>query len=98
MPKDLYTFPCPCCGKQIEIDTRTGKARAVKPGEQKDAKDLDSLLTAQQKEAERLAQMFDQAKQGQGKQKEHLDRLLERAKEDAKKTKDEKLKRPWDLE
>lgn len=91
-------FPCPCCGKQIEVDTRSGKARAVDPTDAKGGQDLDALLAAQQKEKDRLARLFDQAKDGQGKQQEQLDRLLERAKDDAKKTKDEKLRRPWDLD
>ena len=80
MPKDLYQFPCPCCSKQIEIDIRSGRTRAVKPSEQKGGQDLDGLLQKHQRESERLGQLFDQAKQGQGNQKKALEDLLDRAK------------------
>ena len=98
MPKDLFVFPCPCCGKQIELDTRTGKARAAKPQDKHGQNALDDLFASQKKETQRLDDLFDQAKDGQGKQKERLDDLLKRAKDDAKKTEDEKLQRPWDLD
>lgn len=98
MPKDLYQFPCPCCGKQIEIDTRSGKARAMNPGEAKGGQDLDGLLQKHQRESSRLGELFDQAKQGHGKQKKELEDRLQRAVEDAKKNKDEKLNRPFDLD
>jgi len=98
MSKDLLTFPCPCCGKQIELDVRTGKARAVVPGEAKNAADIDQLLKAQQKEQRRLADVFDSAKQDQKKQSKTLEDLLDKAKDEAKKTPDKKVRRPWDLE
>ena len=98
MPKDLFVFPCPCCGKQIELDARTGQARAVKPEDKHGGMSLDSLLQKQKKESDRLGDLFEQAKDGHGKQKQRLDDLLERAKDDAKKNQEEKLKRPWDLD
>lgn len=98
MPKDLFVFPCPCCGKQIELDVRTGQTRAVRAEDKLGGKDLDALLHSQKKESERLGSLFDQAKDGHGKQKDRLDDLLKRAKDDAKKNEDEKLKRPWDLD
>ena len=30
MAKSVFTFPCPCCDKMVEVDTRSGKARAVR--------------------------------------------------------------------
>lgn len=85
MPKDLFTFPCPCCGKVIEVDTRSGKARAVRPEEAKGGQDLDKLLRAHGKESERLGNVFESAKDQQARNKEKLAKELERAKEEAKK-------------
>ena len=98
MLKDIYVFPCPCCGKQIEIDTRSGKARAADPTQQKGGQDLDKLLKAQKRDADRLGSVFDSAKKDQQQQGQQLDDLLKKAKQDAKQKPDEKLKRPWDLE
>ncbi len=98
MPKELFVFPCPCCGKQIELDVRTGHARALRPEDNQGGTSLDSLLKKQQKESDRLGGLFEQAKDGHGKQKQRLDDLLERAKDDAKQNQDEKLRRPWDLD
>ena len=58
MAKDVYQFACPCCSKQIEIDTRTGLARAKNPGEAKGGQDLDQLLKAQQHDSKRLDKVF----------------------------------------
>ncbi len=98
MPKDLHQFACPCCGKQIEIDTRSGQARAVKPAEAKGGQDLDQMFKAQKRDSERLGKVFDDAKGREGQQQDALADLLKQAKQDAKKNPDEKLRRPWDLE
>src|SRR5262249_39103953 len=98
MPKDVYQFPCPCCGKQIEVDTRSGKARAVLPGEAKGGQDLDRLLQAQRRDAERLGSAFDTARQDQEQQGQQLDKLLKKAKDDAKQKPDEKLRLPFDFD
>ena len=98
MPKDTYQFACPCCGKQIEIDTRTGHARAVKPAEAKGGQNLDDMLRSQKRDSERLGKAFDVAKEGQHRQREQLDDKLKKAKDDARDEPDEKLRRPWDLE
>jgi hypothetical protein len=98
MPKDLYQFPCPCCGKRIEVDTRAGKARAVEATEAKGGQDLDTMLTRHKRDAERLGSVFESAKDDQKRQHEHLDDLLKQAKDDAKKRPDEKLRRPFDLD
>ena len=97
MQKHLFVVSCPCCGTQIEVDTRTGKARAVRPEEQK-AGDIDKLVRAQQKESQRLGNLFDDAKQQQNKQAERLDDVLEQAKQDAKKDKDKKPRNIFDLD
>ena len=98
MTKDLYLFWCPCCGKQIELDVRTGKARAAVAAEGKHAANLDQLLSAQKKEGDRLADVFDSAKKDQKQQGKTLDKLLDKAKDEAKKQPDEKLRRPFDLD
>lgn len=98
MAESLFTFSCPCCGKQIEVDTRSGKARAVRPQEAKGGQSLDDLLTAQKKDQQRLADLFASAKDQHAKQKDALDAKLQRAKEEAKKDKDERPRNPFDLE
>ena len=97
MLKDLFQFKCPCCGKLVEIDTRSGIARAVKVEDQ--GKDLDSMLNESKREAERLDAFFHQAKTQQKKQGENLEKLFGDAIEDAKKDPDKKKPRnPFDLE
>lgn len=98
MPKDVFQFPCPCCGKQIEVDTRSGHARAVDPKTKQGGQDLDDLLRSQKRDADRLGKAFDVAKDRQQRQGNDLDDLLKKAKDDAKKNPDEKVRRPWDLE
>jgi hypothetical protein len=98
MAESLFTFSCPCCGKQIEVDTRSGKARAVRPQEAKGGQSLDDLLSAQKKDQKRLADLFASAKDQQAKQSEALDAKLQRAKEEAKKDKDERPRNPFDLD
>ena len=98
MLKDVFSFPCPCCGKLIELDTRNGLARAVKPEEKLGGKDLDGMLADTKKESERLDSFFNKAKDQQSKQKQRLDGLFGNAVEDAKKDKDKKPRNPYDLE
>ena len=98
MAESLFTFSCPCCGKQIEVDTRSGKARAVRPQEAKGGQSLDDLLSAQKKDQQRLADLFASAKDQQSKQQDALDAKLQRAKEEAKKDKDERPRNPFDLD
>ena len=98
MLKDLFQFPCPCCGKQIEIDLRSGKARAVTATEAKGGQDLDQLVARQRRDAERLGNVFDAAKKDQRQQSQQLDDALRKAKDDAKKQPDEKVRRPFDLD
>jgi hypothetical protein len=85
MLKDEFTFPCPCCGKTIEVNVRSGKARAVRPEEAKGGRDLDTLVAQQKRESERLKGMFDSARDQQAKDNERLMKELERAKDEAKK-------------
>lgn len=98
MPKDVFRFSCPCCGKAIEVETRSGRARAVDPAEKRGGGDLDQLVQKQQQEQQRLDDVFSRAQQQQQKQREHLDQLLQKAREEAKKDKDARPPSPFDLE
>jgi hypothetical protein len=98
MAKHIFNFPCPCCGKQVEIDVRSGKARAVKFEESSKGKDLDDLVADQKGEGKRLGNLFKEARQDQDRSGERLDDLFERASEDAKQDKDKKPFNPFDLE
>jgi hypothetical protein len=84
MPREVFEFSCPCCGKRVELDTRSGVARAVKVEESKQGKSFDDLVSDQSKEGERLGSVFDQAKRAQSRQAERLDKLLREAKDAAK--------------
>ena len=98
MADSVFTFSCPCCNKRIEVDTRSGKARAVRPEEQKGGRDLDALLQAAKNDGQRLDDLFSSAKDGVARQAEALDAQLRRAKEEAKKDKDEKPRNIFDLD
>ncbi len=98
MAKYIFQFPCPCCGKRVELNVRNGKARAVKFEESKKGKDLDGLVEDQRHEGTRLGSVFDEAREDQSHQAEHLDELFDQATEDAKKDKDKKPFNPFDLE
>ncbi|GAB4162016.1 MAG: hypothetical protein Fur0037_28440 [Planctomycetota bacterium] len=95
MPKDVFRFSCPCCGKPIEVETRTGKARAVRPEERKGGGDLDQLVEKQKRESARLAGVFEQAREQQIRHKEILESLLEKAKREAKKEEERRPKHPF---
>lgn len=98
MANNLFTFPCPCCNKLIEVDTRSGKARAVRPEEAKGGRDLDHLLKEQKKDQQRLGDLFSSARDLESRQSDRLEQQLERAKEEAKKDKDERPRNPFDLD
>ena len=98
MAKSVFTFPCPCCDKMVEVDTRSGKARAVRADERKGGQDLDDLFEAQKNESQRLDDLFSSAKDTEGRQEDELQKKLERAKDEAKKSPDEKPRNPFDLD
>ena len=99
MLKDLFQFKCPCCGRLIELDTRTGMARAVRTEDIQGGKDLDTMVQETKHEAARLDAFFHKAKDQQKRQGERLDKLFGDAVEDAKKDPDKsKPKTPFDLE
>lgn len=98
MAKNLFTFPCPCCNKMVEVDTRSGKARAVRPDEQKSGQTLDDLLEAQRSDSDRLGDMFSSAQDSEKKREDQLEQQLRRAKDEAKKDKDDKPRNIFDLD
>ena len=98
MAKNLFTFPCPCCNKMIEVDTRSGKARAVRADEQKGGQNLDDLLSAHKQDADRLGDLFSSAKETEKQRDQLLDQQLQRAKQEAKKDKDTLPRNIFDLD
>ncbi|MCK5941591.1 MAG: hypothetical protein KAI24_06450 [Planctomycetes bacterium] len=98
MAKHLFTFPCPCCNKMVEVDTRSGKARAVRADERKGGGSLDDLVDAHKHESQRLDQLFSSARDSEGRRDAELERKLKRAQEEAKKDPDDKPHNPFDLD
>jgi hypothetical protein len=98
MTRTVFTFPCPCCNKMIEVDTRSGKARAVRADEAKGGADLDSLLQDQKRDSDRLGDLFSSAKDQESRKSDLLDEKLRRAKEEAKKDTDERPPNIFDLD
>lgn len=98
MAETVFTFPCPCCNKLIEVDTRSGRARAARPEEAKGVRNLDDLLAAQRRDAKRLGDLFTSAKDLEAQQAERLEQQLRRAKEEAKKDPNDKPRNPFDLD
>ncbi len=96
MPKNVFQFECPCCGKDVEVDTRSGKARAVDPKEKR-GKDLDTLIGEQSRASERLDSMFDSARRDQEQQGDRLDQMFSDAADKAKDD-DSKPSNPFDLD
>ena len=99
MLKDLFEFNCPCCGKRVELNTRTGAVRAVQFEESRKGKDFEGLVADQGKESERLGDAFQTAQDLQRRNKQRLEDLLRGAKDEVKKEKDKgKPRNPFDME
>ena len=97
MARHLFRFRCPCCDKHVELDTRSGKARALKVEDSKPAGDMDKLLAQQEHESERLTDVFQEAAEDQTRHKNKLDDAFSQAFEEAKDDK-EKPPNPFDME
>ncbi len=95
MPKEVFEFSCPCCGKRVELNTRNGKVRAVKFEESRSGKSFDDLVEDQKGEADRLGSMFDEARADHESQPETLDQLFTDAKEAAKDDDDKQPPHPF---
>ncbi|MBL8748411.1 MAG: hypothetical protein JNK78_04575 [Planctomycetes bacterium] len=98
MADTVFTFPCPCCNKLIEVDVRSGKARAARPEEAKGGRDLDQMLKDHGRDRQRLGDLFSSAQDLEQKRGERLEEQLRRAKEEAKKDKDSRPRNPFDME
>jgi hypothetical protein len=98
MPKHVFPFVCPCCGKELELDTRSGHVRAAKVEDARGGKGLDDLLADQKAEGKRLHGAFSSAADEQRRQKDTLEDLFSDAKERAKKDKDRRPLNPFDLD
>ena len=96
MARHLFRFRCPCCDKLVELDTRSGKAHALK-ADAKPAADMDKLLGQQKHEGERLTDVFQDAREDHAKHKSKLDDAFSQAFEETKDDK-EKPPNPFDLE
>jgi hypothetical protein len=97
MARHLFRFRCPCCDKHLELDTRSGKARPLKPEDTRPAADIDKLVSRQKHEGERLTDVFQRAAEDQAKHKRKLEDAFTEAFEDAKDDKD-KPPNPFDLD
>jgi hypothetical protein len=99
MPKDVFEFPCPCCGKRVEVNVRSGKARAVDPTEKK-GNDLDGLIAEQARASERLGSVFEEARSDEDRRAERLGDIFKSAANEAKKDKDKGRRppSPFDLD
>ena len=98
MPKHIFEFPCPCCGKRIEVNARNGKARAVSCEDAEKGKSLDGLVEDQKREGQRLGSLFDEAREDQDHSEQHLDDMFKQAAEESKKDKGKRPVNPFDLE
>ena len=94
MAETVFTFPCPCCNKMIEVDVRSGRARAVRPQEAKGGRDLDALLADHRRDADRLGDLFASAKENEARVGDQLEEKLRRAKKDP----DDKPRNIFDLD
>ena len=96
MADGIHTLRCPCCGKRLEFDAKTGKARALTVAENDD---LDRLVAKQKREAERLDAVFDDARASQAKESERFDELFRKASDEARTDPDrDKPRNPFDLD
>jgi hypothetical protein len=94
----IFEFSCPCCGKHIEVNVRTGKARAVRFEESRKGKDLAGLVEDQKHEGTRLSSLFDEAQGDHSRQKERLDDAFREAAKEAEKDKGKRPASPFDME
>ena len=95
MPKEVFEFSCPCCGKRVELNVRNGKVRAVDFEDDERGKSLDDLVSDQKHEGKRLGDAFDEAAGDVATQKDRFDDLFSEAKDAAKKEKGTKPKHPF---
>lgn len=93
MTRHLITLSCPCCGRSLEVDTRSGKARAH--GRRDGG--LDDLIDKHRGESERLGGLFEGARDAERSRDTELDDLFRDARDKSKDDKD-KPPSPFDLD
>ena len=97
MARTRFQFACPCCDKLIEIDIRSGKARAVDVKDRK-GKDLESLIADQRSESERLDDLFEEAVEDHADHHRKADELFGKAKKEAETEEPKRPPSPFDLD
>ncbi len=98
MARSFITTDCPCCGKRIEINPKTGRARAVRVEDAADGKGMDDLIKMAQNEGDRLDSLLDRAKGEQGDDAARLEDMFGIAKDKAEDEPNEKPRSPFDLD
>lgn len=98
MVDKIIQFKCPCCHKKLQLDTETKRAQAVKFEAKTDGVEIDRLMDKQNQRNRQLGDMFDQAQSAERKRDNEFDDIFSNAVEDAKKHKDDKPNRPFDLD
>lgn len=99
-PREVFRFDCPCCGKEVEVNTRSGRAKAVNFAESKQGQSFDGLVRDAQSDDKRLGDLFEDAKGLHSDNEERLMGLFEKAKQKTAKDKDrdQKPPGPFDLD
>ena len=87
MPREVFEFSCPCCGKRVELNARNGKVRAVSIEESRGGKSFEDMVSDQKNEGDRLGSMFDEASEDHASREQTFDGLFSDAKDAVKKDK-----------
>ena len=95
MPREVFEFSCPCCGKRIELNTRNGKARAVNFEESQKGQTFDDLVAGSKQDGDRRASAFDEAQRDTERQEQRFEDLFDDAKKAAEKDRDDKPPHPF---
>ena len=101
MAEGTIRFRCPCCHKQLEIETSTGEVQAVdkrKEAAERSGEEIDAMVDKHRHESERLHDAFSKAADEVRTHKDTFDDLLKNALDEAKKDKDEKPRNPFDFD
>ena len=97
MARTRFQFTCPCCDKLIEVDIRSGKARAVDIKE-RSGKDLEGLIADQHSESDRLDELFEEAVEDHASHRQKFDEMFGEATEKAKEEEPKRPPSPFDLD
>ncbi len=98
MARSFITTDCPCCGKRIEINPKTGRARAVQIEDAMGGKGMDDLIDMAKNEGSRLDNLLGRAKDEQSDDAARLEDMFGIAKDKAEDEPNEKPRNPFDLD